>query len=119
MAIKWRRGCIPPNNFTPGNRGERPADTAHSWAGFLLNRLRTKKGRAGNLMGDSSSPALFLQSSAGFEPDGGQLRTRRFHSGNRHGSAQGYAKAEKTSQEFQPPSPHKVRGGITVAGASG
>jgi hypothetical protein len=97
MAIKWRRGCIPPNNFTPGNQGEKPADAAHSWAGFLLNRLRTKKGRAGNMMGDSSSPALFLQSNARFEPDVGQLLTRRFHSVNRHGAAQGYAKSKKGS----------------------
>ena len=46
-------------------------------------------------MGDSSGPALFLQSSARFEPDGGQLRTRRFHSGNRHGTVQGYAESKK------------------------
>lgn len=51
-------------------------------------------------MGDSSGPALFLQSSAGFEPDGGQLRTRRFHSGNRHGTAMGYAKSKKFQKGF-------------------
>ena len=51
-------------------------------------------------MGDSSSPALFLQSSARLEPDGGQLRTRRFHNGNRHGTVEGYAESKELLKEF-------------------